>query len=96
MDSLQLTASEPLLLPRATLFEGDVDGVARPSLVVMNAAISALALKRDSLISSVLQWGRSFGLQPDRLSEFCQVPFAKLLTPLERHLDTLLSSVELY
>lgn len=49
-----------------TIFEGDIDDVPRPNVVVMNAAISALAAKNDRLISEVLQWGRAFGLEPDR------------------------------
>ncbi|KAI7264550.1 hypothetical protein KC345_g8780 [Hortaea werneckii] len=49
-----------------SIFEGDVDDVPRPNVVVMNAAISALAAKNDRLISEVLQWGRTFGLEPDR------------------------------
>lgn len=46
-------------------FEGDVDDVPRPDVVVMNSAISALAAREDSLIPKVLSWGRSFGIEPD-------------------------------
>jgi pentatricopeptide repeat protein len=49
-------------------FDGDVDGVPRPSLVVMNTAISALGKKRDQLIPQVLSWGRQFGLEPDQVT----------------------------
>ncbi|KAF2773946.1 hypothetical protein EJ03DRAFT_347341 [Teratosphaeria nubilosa] len=44
---------------------GDVDGVTKPNLVIMNAAISALASKGEHMIPKVLDWGRRFGLEPD-------------------------------
>ncbi|KAF2480845.1 hypothetical protein BDY17DRAFT_312661 [Neohortaea acidophila] len=45
--------------------EEHVNGIPRPNAVIMNAAIMALAASRDSLISQALQWGRSFGIEPD-------------------------------
>ncbi|KAK6398655.1 hypothetical protein LTR65_000207 [Meristemomyces frigidus] len=47
------------------IFEGDIDGVPRPSLVAMNSAVSALASRSDQHIPKVLGWGRTFGLEPD-------------------------------
>lgn len=49
-----------------TEFEGDVDGVPKPSLIAMNSVIAALASKSDQHIPKVLAWGRRFGLEPDQ------------------------------
>ena len=49
-------------------FEGDIDGVPRPDVVVMNSAISRLAAGEDKLIPRILTWGRSFGIEPDLLT----------------------------
>ena len=46
-------------------FEGDVNGVPRPNLVIMNSAISALAASVDEAIPRVLSWGRYFSIEPD-------------------------------
>jgi len=49
-------------------FKDEVNGVPRPTLEVMNSAVSALASVDDSQISKVLSWGRPFGLEPDRVT----------------------------
>ncbi|KAK5138502.1 hypothetical protein LTR08_000088 [Meristemomyces frigidus] len=49
----------------AALLEGDVAGVPKPNLAVMNSAISALASRNEHLVPKVLAWGRSFGVEPD-------------------------------
>lgn len=49
----------------AKMFEGDVAGVPRPNLVLMNAAVSGLASRDDQHIPKVLAWGRMFGIEPD-------------------------------
>lgn len=46
-------------------YQGPVDGVPRPDVTTMNAAISALANNNDKHIPQVLAWGRSFGLGLD-------------------------------
>jgi pentatricopeptide repeat protein len=46
-------------------FPGDVDGVCRPTLEIMNATIAALAEKDSKEIPKVFSWGRSFGFEPD-------------------------------
>lgn len=46
-------------------FAGDVDGVPRPDVTVMNSAISALAAKQENLIPKALSWGRLYGIEPD-------------------------------
>nr|POE72960.1 pentatricopeptide repeat-containing protein, chloroplastic [Quercus suber] len=42
------------------------DGTPKPTTVVMNTAIAALASRKSSLVSKVLAWGRQFALEPDR------------------------------
>ena len=46
-------------------YEGDVDGVPRPDVVLLNSAVTGLAGSDDSLIPKVVGWGRSFGIEPD-------------------------------
>nr|OQO21587.1 hypothetical protein B0A51_12073 [Rachicladosporium sp. CCFEE 5018] len=60
-------------------YPDDVNGVARPNLVIMNSVISALAGKDDSKIPQALAWGKSFGLEPDTTS------FNALLNVAMRH-----------
>ncbi|KAK1007106.1 hypothetical protein LTS01_002800 [Friedmanniomyces endolithicus] len=52
----------------AALYDGDIEGVPRPDVTAMNAAISALALRADRHISKVLTWGRAFGVEPDQIT----------------------------
>ncbi|KAK1060034.1 hypothetical protein LTR74_012153 [Friedmanniomyces endolithicus] len=52
----------------AALYDGDIEGVPRPDVTAMNAAISALALRADRHISKVLTWGRAFGAEPDQIT----------------------------
>lgn len=59
------TKSELPLSELLSRFEDSVDDVPRPSQVLYNAAISALAPSEDSKIPKVISWGRSFGIQPD-------------------------------
>ena len=49
-------------------FQGDVDGVPRPTVVIMNSAIVTLARGPDYLVPKVLGWGRSFGIEPDQIT----------------------------
>ena len=49
-------------------FEGDVDGIPRPNVVIMNSAISPLSRGPDHLVPKVLGWGRSFGIEPDQIT----------------------------
>nr|POE86603.1 pentatricopeptide repeat-containing protein, chloroplastic [Quercus suber] len=42
------------------------DGTAKPTTVVMNTAIAALASRKPSLVPRILAWGKQFALQPDR------------------------------
>lgn len=49
-------------------YSGDVNGVPRPDVVIMNSAINPLARGPDHLIPKVLAWGRSFGIEPDQYS----------------------------
>lgn len=46
-------------------FPGDVNGVPRPDVTVVNSAISGLAAKADHMIPKVLSWGRLYGIEPD-------------------------------
>ena len=68
--SSKKTKDAPTIPPSTLLkrFEGDVDGVPRPDVIMMNSAISALARNQDHLIPKVLTWGRWFGIEPDRLT----------------------------
>jgi pentatricopeptide repeat protein len=61
----------PPTVPAAQLlarYEGDIDGVPRPTVVTMNSAITALSRGPDHLIPKVLAWGRSFGIEPDLIT----------------------------
>lgn len=49
----------------AIRYANDINGVPRPNLIVMNAAVSALAAVSDQDISKVLSWARGFGIDPD-------------------------------
>ncbi|EMC92296.1 hypothetical protein BAUCODRAFT_151710 [Baudoinia panamericana UAMH 10762] len=57
-------APEPRIDDLAKL-EGEINGVPKPDIIVMNSAISGLAVGADRLIPKVLSWGRKFGIQPD-------------------------------
>ncbi|KAL1587868.1 hypothetical protein WHR41_03692 [Cladosporium halotolerans] len=46
-------------------WDSDVDGVPRPSLVVVNSAVSSLANKSDEHIPKVLSWARDFAIEFD-------------------------------
>ncbi|KAK3696500.1 hypothetical protein LTR37_017918 [Vermiconidia calcicola] len=46
-------------------YEADINGVTRPNLPVMNAAVTGLAKGDDTLIPKVIAWGRTFGIEPD-------------------------------
>ncbi|KXT15917.1 hypothetical protein AC579_5519 [Pseudocercospora musae] len=46
-------------------YSGPVDGVARPTVEIMNAAISGLAISKPDEIPNVFSWGRAFGIEPD-------------------------------
>ncbi|EME47785.1 hypothetical protein DOTSEDRAFT_146738 [Dothistroma septosporum NZE10] len=46
-------------------YPGPVDGVPRPNLVVVNSAISSLALSQRGDIPKALTWARTFGIEPD-------------------------------
>lgn len=46
-------------------YPGPVDGVPRPNLEVMNAAMAALATTRPDEVPKVFSWGRSFGIEPN-------------------------------
>lgn len=48
-----------------TQWTGDVNGVPRPSLAVVNAIISSLASKSDEHIPRVLAWARDFAIELD-------------------------------
>ncbi|KAK0827438.1 hypothetical protein LTR73_005677 [Friedmanniomyces endolithicus] len=52
----------------AALYDGDIEGVPRPDVTAMNAAITALALRADRHISKVLTWGCAFGVEPDSIT----------------------------
>lgn len=51
-----------------TSFLGDIDGVPRPNVIVLNSAISGLAATGDHEVPRVLAWGRTFGLEPDQMT----------------------------
>lgn len=61
------TPEVPSSLLLAT-YPGDVDGVARPTLEVMNATISALVGRHSEHIPKALTWGRAYGLEPDQIT----------------------------
>jgi pentatricopeptide repeat protein len=66
--SLQATkGKQPVNLPQIDLtqWNGDVNGVPRPSLVVVNAMVSSLASKSDEHIPQVLTWARDFAIELD-------------------------------
>jgi pentatricopeptide repeat protein len=66
--SLQATkGKQPVNLPQIDLAQwtGDVNGVPRPSLVVVNAMVSSLASKSDEHIPQVLTWARDFAIELD-------------------------------
>ncbi|KAK4631592.1 Pentatricopeptide repeat-containing protein [Fulvia fulva] len=46
-------------------YSGPVDGVPRPSLVVVNSAVSSLAQSQRGEIPKALTWARTFGVEPD-------------------------------
>jgi pentatricopeptide repeat protein len=48
-----------------TKWTGDVGGVPRPSLAVVNSVVSALASKADEHIPRVLAWARDFAIEFD-------------------------------
>ena len=48
-----------------TQWTGDVNGISRPSLVVVNAVVSSLASKADEYIPRVLTWARDFAIELD-------------------------------
>jgi pentatricopeptide repeat protein len=48
-----------------TQWTSDVNGVPRPSLVVVNAIVSSLASKSDEHIPQVLTWARDFAIELD-------------------------------
>jgi pentatricopeptide repeat protein len=61
-------AAEVTAAQLLTRFEGDVDGVPRPNVVIMNSAIAPLSRGPDHLIPKVLGWGRSFCIEPDQIT----------------------------
>ncbi|PIA98686.1 hypothetical protein CB0940_02634 [Cercospora beticola] len=61
----QLAGSKNLLTELLSKFPGPVDGVPRPNLEIMNAAMAALAAVRPEEVPKVFTWGRSFGIEPD-------------------------------
>lgn len=48
-----------------TQWTGDVNGVPRPSLAVVNAVVSSLASKSDEHIPRVIAWARDFAIELD-------------------------------
>lgn len=48
-----------------TQWTGDVNGVPRPSLAVVNAVVSSMASKSDEHIPRVLAWARDFAIELD-------------------------------
>ncbi|KAF7190178.1 Pentatricopeptide repeat-containing protein, mitochondrial [Pseudocercospora fuligena] len=46
-------------------YSGPIDGVARPTVEIMNAAIAGLAIVKPDEIPNVFSWGRAFGIEPD-------------------------------
>ncbi|KAK3072508.1 hypothetical protein LTR53_006690 [Teratosphaeriaceae sp. CCFEE 6253] len=56
----ELTAAQA-----GAMFDGPIEGIPRPTVVTLNAAISALSTRADQHIPKVLSWGRAFGLEPD-------------------------------
>lgn len=61
----QFAARNDLFAEFSSTYPSAVDGVPRPNVVIMNSAISSLAHKRDYIITDVLRWGRTFGIDPD-------------------------------
>lgn len=47
---------------------GDVDGVPKPNTAILNSAVSALASQGSQMIDQVVEWGRSFGIEPDLIT----------------------------
>ena len=46
--------------------DGDINGVPKPTAYTLNAAIKALAKKKnDEVITKILAWGRKFDIEPD-------------------------------
>lgn len=60
---------EPSLQDLLVKYRGSVNGVPRPGLVTMNAAIAALASSQHrEEIPKVLHWGRTFSIEPDLIT----------------------------
>ena len=68
-DKKQLASNKHLAAELMRRYPGSIDGVPRPTLEIMNAAMSALATARPEEVPKVFSWGRSFGIEPD-LSTF--------------------------
>lgn len=62
-----------------TQWTGDVGGVPRPSLAIVNSVVSALASKSDEDIPRVLAWARDFAI------EFDMTTYNSLLNVAMRH-----------
>jgi pentatricopeptide repeat protein len=48
-----------------TIYPASVRGVPRPDVSILNCAITALADTRDRAIPEVVNWARTFGIEPD-------------------------------
>ena len=49
-------------------YPSSVGGVPRPTVAIMNSAISALATVQDRHIPDVVKWGRAYGIEPDLIT----------------------------
>ncbi|USW50036.1 Putative tetratricopeptide-like helical domain superfamily [Septoria linicola] len=61
----QLDSNKNITAELLQKYPGAIDGVPRPNLEIMNAAISGLAAVRPEEVPKVFSWGRSFGIEPD-------------------------------
>jgi pentatricopeptide repeat protein len=82
----QVTNNKNLAAELVKMYPGDVDGVPRPSLTIMNSAMAALATARPSEVPKVFRWGRTFDIEPD-LNTFNTL--ISVFLKQQRHTDAL-------